>query len=218
MPEATFVSSFTPEPPAPDPEPAAPGPDPSGPPRAPRADAQRNRARILEAAEIVLAARGVSASTEEVARAAGVGIGTVFRHFPTKEALLEAVFVGRLRRLTDEAAILATAADPGAAFFTFFSRVVEQAAEKQAYSDALARAGLDLQSATSAVGADLKAAVGALLTRAQQAGAVRADVQLPALLALLVGASRALEHAAGDQAAQARALAVILDGLRHGRP
>ncbi len=183
-------------------------------PRPPRADARRNRARILEAAEIVLAARGISASTEEIAREAGVGIGTVFRHFPTKEALLEAVFVGRLQRLAADATDLAMADDPGAAFFTFFARVVEQAAVKQAFSDALASAGIDLQTAASAVGADLKAAVGTLLTRAQQAGAVRSDVRLPDVLALLVGASRALEHAAGDREAQTRALTVVLDGLR----
>jgi AcrR family transcriptional regulator len=187
------------------------------PARPPRADARRNRARILDAAEVVLAARGISASTEEVARAAGVGIGTVFRHFPTKEALLEVVFVGRLQRLADDATALATAADPGAAFFTFFARVVEQAAVKQAFSDALASAGIDLQTVTSAVGTELKAAIGLLLARAQQAGAVRPDVRLPDVLALLVGASRALEHAAGDRDAQARALAVILDGLRPAR-
>jgi AcrR family transcriptional regulator len=63
-----------------------------------RADARRNRERLLSAADLVFAERGPGASTEEVARRAGVGIGTVFRHFPTKESLLEAVFVDRLRR------------------------------------------------------------------------------------------------------------------------
>src|SRR4051812_18244222 len=65
-------------------------------PKKPRADALRNRIRVLEAAEAVFAAKGHGASTEEVARQAGVGAGTVFRHFPTKEALLEAIVIGRL--------------------------------------------------------------------------------------------------------------------------
>src|SRR4051812_5490623 len=95
-----------------------PNPAPGG--RPPRADALRNRARVLTAAEAVFAARGTSASTEEVAREAGVGIGTVFRHFPTKEALLEAVYVARLRRLAEEADALVSADDAGEAFFTFF--------------------------------------------------------------------------------------------------
>src|ERR1700680_1105959 len=92
-----------------------------------RADAQRNRARLLDVAEVVFASKGIAASTEEIAREAGVGIGTVFRHFPTKEALLEAVFVRRLEQLAAHADALADAYDPGAAFFTFFSHVVELA-------------------------------------------------------------------------------------------
>src|SRR5258708_17586261 len=93
----------------------------------PRADAQRNRARLLDVAELVFATKGIGASTEEIAREAGVGIGTVFRHFPTKEALLEAVFIRRLQQLAARADALAEADDPGAAFFSFFSYVVELA-------------------------------------------------------------------------------------------
>jgi AcrR family transcriptional regulator len=182
-----------------------------------RADARRNRARILDAAEAILAARGPAVSTEEIAREAGVGIGTLFRHFPTKEALFEAVLVARLRRLADEAAALILSDEPGAAFFAFFTHVVEQAADKQAVSDALASAGIDPRAATSEVGAELKAAIEMLLGRAQRADAVRSDVRLPEVLALLVGASRALEHAhlSADHDVQARTLAVIFDGLRH---
>ena len=113
-----------------------------------RADARRNRARLLDVAEAVFAAKGTSASTEEIAREAGVGIGTVFRHFPTKEALLEAVFVGRLQRLADEAEAHLDADDPGAAFFAFFGSAVEQSATKTAFADALAQAGVDVQEAT----------------------------------------------------------------------
>lgn len=178
-----------------------------------RADARRNRARVLEAAEEVFAAQGTGASTEEIARRAGVGIGTVFRHFPTKEALLEAVFVGRLRRLADEAGALADAADPGAAFLDFFHRVVDHAATKNAFADALAEAGVDIATTTSEVGQLLKAALAVLLERAQAVGAVRADVGVPELQALLVGASRAVEQTT-DPAVRARTVQVMLDGLR----
>jgi AcrR family transcriptional regulator len=179
-----------------------------------RADARRNRARVLAAAEEVFGAQGTGASTEEIARRAGVGIGTVFRHFPTKEALLEAVFLGRLRRLADEAHGLAGADDPGAAFLDFFHRVVDHAATKNAFADALAEAGVDVMHTSSQVGQDLQRALAVLLERAQAAGAVRADVGVPELRALLVGASRAVEQAADDPAVRARTVRVMLDGLR----
>jgi AcrR family transcriptional regulator len=181
-----------------------------------RADALRNRAKVLEAAETVFAARGTSASTEEVAREAGVGIGTVFRHFPTKEALLEAVFVAQLRRLAGEAEALASAEDPGEAFFAFFARVVGHAATKNAFSAALTEAGIDVQETAAETGQELKRALAALLGRAQEAGAVRGDVGLAEVMTLLVGASQAAERVGGDHAVRDRALSVVFDGLRVG--
>lgn len=182
-----------------------------------RADARRNRARVLEAADAVFASKGPSASTEQVAEQAGVAIGTVFRHFPTKQALLEAVIVDRLGRLASEAAALADADDPGAAFFAFFTHWAELAATKHALADAFADAGVNVkavQSAHARVVGDLHRAVDTLLTRAQQAGAVRDDIRLRELIALLIGASRAAEHAGQDTELQARTLAVVFDGLR----
>jgi AcrR family transcriptional regulator len=178
-----------------------------------RADARRNRARLLDVADAVFASKGTGASTEEIARAAGVGIGTVFRHFPTKEALLEAVFVRRLRRIADQAEALLDADDPGGAFFQFFTGVVEHAATKTAYADALAEAGIDVTDSVAPVQQDLRTALGALLGRAQRAGAVRTDIGLAELFALLVGISRAAEHTS-DPTVQVRSLAVVLDGLR----
>ncbi|MCO5998337.1 TetR/AcrR family transcriptional regulator [Actinoallomurus rhizosphaericola] len=179
-----------------------------------RADALRNRARVLEAAEAVFAEHGTTASTEQVARRAGLGVGTVFRHFPTKEALLEAVFVARLDRLATEADGLMSAEDPGEAFFGFFARVVGHAATKNALSAALAEAGVDVRESTAETGRELRRALGALLGRAQEAGAVRPDVGLPEILTLLVGASQAAEHVGGDAEVWTRALAVVFDGLR----
>jgi AcrR family transcriptional regulator len=179
-----------------------------------RADARRNRALVLETAEAVFAAKGINASTEEIARQAGVGIGTVFRHFPTKEALLEAIIVGRLRRLADEAESLSTSDDPGAALFAFFTTAVDQSSTKIAFVDALAGAGVDVGNAIAEVGHDLRQAVGRLLARAQRAGALRDDVGVTELIALLAGTSRAAEYAGWDSKTTARTLAIIFDGLR----
>ncbi|MDL4813022.1 TetR/AcrR family transcriptional regulator [Actinomadura opuntiae] len=181
---------------------------PSGKPL--RADALRNRAKVLAAAEDVFAAQGTSAPTEEVARRAGVGIGTVFRHFPTKESLLEAVLVALLERVAGEARELASAADPGEAFFGFFARVVAQAATKQAVTEALAEAGVDAREATGRMGPDVKTAIGTLLERAQAAGAVRADIGPAEVTALLAGISYAAGRAGGSD----DVLRIAFDGLR----
>jgi AcrR family transcriptional regulator len=179
-----------------------------------RADARRNRARVLEAAEAVFAAAGTSASTEEIARRAGVGVGTVFRHFPTKEALLRAILEERLTVLAAEAEALASSPDPGAALRGLFTRMVEQSAAKRTYADALADAGLDLSAALPEAARRTRSALAALLASAQRAGAVRADVGVAELLALVVGASRAAEYAGWDREVGRRTLQVVFDGLR----
>jgi len=175
-----------------------------------RADARRNRARLLDVADQVFTERGVGASTEEIARAAGVGIGTVFRHFPTKEALLAAVLAARLERLAAEAEALAADPDPGAALDQLVRVVVGHARAKNAYADAL---GGDISGVKEEVRGRLRDAVAALLARAQAAGAVRAELRPADLMALLVGASRAVEHTA-DAPARERVLGVVLAGLR----
>jgi AcrR family transcriptional regulator len=179
-----------------------------------RADAVRNRAKLLDVAEAVFAARGAGVSTEEIAREAGVGVGTLFRHFPTKAALLQAVYVGRLERLAVEAEELLAGDRPGAAFFDFFTAVVDQAETKNAFADALAEAGVDVGTASSETNGRLRTALAGLLDRAQQAGAVRSDVGVGELTALLVGASRAVAHAGDDRTVRDRVLTVLLDGLR----
>jgi AcrR family transcriptional regulator len=176
--------------------------------RPPRADAQRNRARVLSAAERVFAERGTAASTEEVARAAGVGVGTVFRHFPSKEALLQALIVQRLARVAADAREHAASSDTGA-FFDFFAAVVRGSATKLELVDALAELGVHPTEAVAPVAEEVTGAVAALLEQAQQAGAVRRDVGVADVIALLAGASQAHRYTAED-----RPLAVILDGLR----
>ena len=134
-----------------------------------RADAQRNRARILDAAEAVFAEFGTRASTEEVARRAGVAIGTVFRHFPTKDDLLAAIMKRLLAQLVEEAG--------KQDLFAFFRHLVAQAAAKKTVVDLLAGSGVDIR-LPDAVG-HLEEAVGRLLEEAQAAGAVADSVRLP---------------------------------------
>ncbi len=92
--------------------------------------------------------------------------------------------------------------------------MVDQAEVKNAFVDALVEAGVDVHTASSETGDRLRTAMAVLLGRAQQAGAVRADLQVPELVALLVGTSRAVEHVGGDHEVQHRLLTVVLDGLR----
>jgi AcrR family transcriptional regulator len=181
-----------------------------------RADARRNRQRLLAVAEDVFARRGFAASTEDIARAAGVGIGTLFRHFPTKEALLEAVFVARLQHMTDDAQRLSSASDPGAAFAGFFGQIIGESRTKLPLAAALAAAGVDLTSAAADTKRAFNAALERLLVRAQEAGAVRRDIGIRELLVLIVGASHAVQHAGGDPDLEAQAIRVVLDGLAAG--
>ncbi len=182
-------------------------------PRPLRADARRNRARILDAAETVLAAQGLAAPIDDVAREAGVGIGTVYRHFPTKEALFEAVVVNRVQRLVEDAEALGDADDPGEAFFAFLARWAEHSATSKALSDGLADTGVDVKAATSDVKQQLWRAVQHLLTRAQRAGAVRTDVRIDDLQSLLAGVCLAAAYN-DDPNLRARTVAVVCDGLR----
>jgi AcrR family transcriptional regulator len=175
-----------------------------------RADAQRNRARLLQAAEEVFTEHGTDASTEDIARAAGVGVGTVFRHYPTKEALIEAVHHNLLQRITADARAADADAEP-AALFTVFASVAQQMATKRLLAQALSTPD---PAASDAARRDLRAAFDVLLRRARDAGLARADLGLPELLALLVGASAALEQIGRRPAARRRVLAAVLDGLR----
>ncbi|MPZ82007.1 MAG: TetR family transcriptional regulator [Actinophytocola sp.] len=176
-----------------------------------RADARRNRERILAAAEEVFGRRGTSASTEEVAATAGVAIGTVFRHFPTKQDLLSAIVKELLTRLTAEVTEL-TSADPTTALFDFFAGVVEQAAAKKSVVDLLAAGGIEVGVAEPL--ATLRDAIGALLTQAQQANAVREGVRLDEVMALLTATAQGALHGGWDDDLRRRTQEVIFAGLR----
>ncbi|MGV4980923.1 TetR/AcrR family transcriptional regulator [Streptomyces sp. NRAIS4] len=175
----------------------------------------------MNVAEEVFGKGGQSASTEEVARLANVGIATVFRHFPTKAALLEAVLVQRFDRLRAHAETLVHATDPATAFFDFFSHLVADAAGKIAIAEALLEAGGGTGGDAAQASDGLRRAVGVLLQHAQRAGAVRDDVELPEVYALLVATSRASAHAHVEEQVRDRMLAIVFDGLaplRNPRP
>jgi AcrR family transcriptional regulator len=182
-----------------------------------RADARRNRARVLEAAREVFAAEGLGVPLDEIARRAGVGAGTVYRHFPTKEALFEAVVTDHIEALTrvGRAALagIAEGGDPGEAFFHYLTVVVADAGSKMDLAGALVSAGADLQPVTLAAAGDLREVLGELLARAQSVGAVRADVDVADLHAL-VGGAVAAERARAADARPGRLTQIISDGLR----
>jgi AcrR family transcriptional regulator len=176
-----------------------------------RADAARNRARVLEVAYETFAAEGLSVPIDEIARRAGVGAGTVYRHFPTKEDLFRAVVNDRLGRIVENGRALLTP-DPGDALFTFLrSMVLQWGATDQGLVDALAGIGIDIETAAPAAEEAFLEMLRDLLQAAQKAGAVRRDVDVMDVKAILVGS---LAMQAANPAAAERLTEVVLDGLR----
>ena len=174
-----------------------------------RADARRNRDQILEAAREAFAESGFAVPIDTIAARAGVGPGTVYRHFPTKEALFHAVVTSRLADLVAEARRRAADTDPGDAFFGFLARLGAEGAARRDIPDAIAVPG--------PLRDELHAALEVLLTRAQGAGAVRPDISATDLVALLKG----LLTSAHDDTQPGRAeriLGVVTDGLRAPNP
>ena len=177
-----------------------------------RADAARNRARVLEVAYDTFAAEGLSVPIDEIARRAGVGAGTVYRHFPTKEELFRAVVEDRIRRVIDEGRALLAAGDPGEALFTFLrAMVLRWGATDRGLAEALSGFGIDIKTAMPEAEDDLLGLFSDLLRAAQTAGTVRADVDVPDVKALLVGCNAM--QASNPDAAE-RLTEVVLDGLR----
>jgi AcrR family transcriptional regulator len=173
-----------------------------------RADARRNRERILRAAYEAFAAEGRLVPLDDIARRAGVGAGTVYRNFPTKEALFAAVVSDRVEQIVAEAEALGDAADPGAAFHGFVTKIVRRAMVNHALSEALAADLGDFD----VCGADARftAALDVLLRRAQAAGAVRGDVGVQDVRALMSAAMYMERRQGGD----GRLASLAYDALR----
>ena len=178
-----------------------------------RADAERNRQRVLDVAQEVFASEGLAVPIDEIARRAGLGVGTLYRHFPTKEALFEAIVVGRMQSLVDEALAGLKAKDPAEAFFAVLGRIVEEGAVKKDFVDALGGTGFEVARALATMKQDLHAAVERLLKRAQRAKRVRRDVGIREVMALAMGAVAAFDRLGLDARGRERLLAVLRDGF-----
>ena len=181
--------------------------------RRPRADAVRNRERVLAAAKAVFSGGGRDASLEAVARDAGVGIGTLYRHFPTREALFEAVYRREVETLSELAEQLQREAAPVEALRRWLRSNVEFAATKKGMSAALTLAAHGSSELSAYTFDRLSKAVGALLDRAVAAGEIRADISPEDLLRTLAGMYY-MHDQPGWQTSVVRMIDVVVDGLR----
>jgi AcrR family transcriptional regulator len=182
---------------------------PAAPERARRADALRNRERVLEAARECMAREGTDAQIEEIARAAGVGVGTVYRHFPTKDALVEALAMARFERLAELARDALAAEDAGAAFERFMRESARIQSEDRALSEVLTSRPETMTRAAESV--DMLGLVGEVMRRGKLAGAIRKDADprdVPMMMCALAGTYR------NPYASPERYIAIVLDGLR----
>jgi AcrR family transcriptional regulator len=177
-----------------------------------RADAQRNYAKLLSAASAAFTESGADdVSLEEIARRAGVGIGTLYRHFPTRLALQEGVFRNQVETVCARGRELAEAPSPGEAFAAWLRVLAGFLATKRGLSHALiSTLGKDSE-VISSCGQAMRTTVEQLLTRAQKAGAVREDLTGMEVMRLMHGIGVAVEHAPGEAD---RMISLILDGMR----
>lgn len=177
--------------------------------RAMRADARRNREKILSAARRCMARDGLDAQVGQVARAAGVGVGTVYRHFPTKDDLLDALAVDRFERLAELAHEALAQPDPGQSFEGFMRAAARIQSEDRALSELLTSRPEMMRAAAESV--DMLGLVGELMGRAQRAGDIRMDADpadVPMLMCALAGTCR------NPKMDPERYIAIVLDGLR----
>jgi AcrR family transcriptional regulator len=175
--------------------------------RSPRADALRNRTRILEAASGAFAKDGADVPLDTIAALAGVGPGTVHRHFPSKQSLVAAVVAARLDRLAEHAGQLY--GDPAADFFAFLAELAAEARHNLVLTAAL---GGTLGTEGDLAAERLSNALESLLRAAQRSGAVRPDLTVSELHAVITGALT-IEHRLPDDR-QGLGLEIVLDGLR----
>lgn len=179
-----------------------------------RADGRRNRERVLETADEVFAAEGLGVPVDEIARRAGVGPGTLYRHFPTKEALFMAVAVNKVNASIEEARRLARSGDPASALFDYLRGLGTEFKARRDLIEVLVAGGQSLHEAHPKLARDLNNAIGALLSNAQAAGAVRNDVTVDDVMKLVVGVYSAATQFGREPEVTGRLLAVVFDGLR----
>ncbi|WP_420882649.1 TetR/AcrR family transcriptional regulator [Streptomyces noursei] len=180
-----------------------------------RADARRNRERILEAAVRAFSDRGADVPIDAIAKAAGVGSATLYRHFPTREALIEAAYRNELARVCDSAAELLADNPPDEAMRLWMDRFIDYLATKQGMADAL-RAAVASGADPFAESLDkLSTAIGTLLHAGTEAGLLRSDIE-PIDVGLSLSGIALVTSSPAQRGRAGRLLDLLLDGLRCG--
>ncbi len=184
--------------------------------RKPRADALRNRDRLVEAAKASFAASGADVSLEEIALHAGVGIGTLYRHFPSRDAIVEAVYRREVEHLADTANRLTGLLPPGEALHAWMRLFVDYIATKRVIAPALKSTVGGASELRASSSARITEAMARMVERAKSAGDIRADADPADLLRAIAGFTQF--SAGGDWEASARRLIdILVDGLRSPR-
>ncbi|GKQ38275.1 TetR/AcrR family transcriptional regulator [Streptomyces sp. A012304] len=182
-----------------------------------RADARRNYQRLLTAAAEAFAEHGEGASLDDIAKRAGVGSGTLYRHFPTRQALLEAAYVDRIEALAARADALAERLPPGEALAEWLNELGVGTIEVRGLRALLGSAVADSDVAAATVcGTRMREAATRLVEAAQREGTLRPDVEPVEVLRLAHGLSTAAELAHGDGSGMRRYVSLLTEGLRPG--
>lgn len=180
-----------------------------------RADARRNYERLLEAARDAFTEHGAQAPMDEVARRAGVGPGTLYRHFPTRQALLVAVYVHELESFVERARAATRDQDPQAAVATWVRMLVEYTKQKAGLGSAVKEMLAEDAETFGQCRSLLRGALGEALDAGREAGVVRADASVEDVMRLAHGLGRALESSPQDAD---RLAGFVVDGLRPPAP
>lgn len=205
---------------APEPEPAAPPPPapaapaaPAGRKRASRADALRNRDKLVEAARVAFTTTGEAAPLEGIARDAGVGIGTLYRHFPTREALVEAVYASELDAVTGSVPGLLEELPPADALRAWMRRYAAFVATKRGMAEVLQAGWASGRIATPDTRRRIGASIGALLARGAEDGTIRGDVAADDITLMLLGIFMTAATSNSPEQAD-RLIDLVMDALR----
>jgi AcrR family transcriptional regulator len=183
--------------------------------RALRADAERNRRRLLDAAQELFRERGLEVGVAEIAQRAGVGRGTLFRNFPTKQDLIAAIVIERMHEATEYSRRMLDAPDAGEALFGFLEEMVGRQQLDRCLFDAVADTFLANQEIRAAH-AEIVGGMEDLLTRAKEAGAVRSDVGAMDVLMLLKGVFEAATAFSGSDSMVPRQLDLVRAAISAG--
>jgi AcrR family transcriptional regulator len=181
-----------------------------------RSDAAANRHRVLIAAAQVFAEQGLDASTHEIARRAGVGNGTVFRHFPTKRDLIESTLLAHFEILAEQARAAELHLDAASALFQLTEQLADHAANKLTMSNYLFSPE-GLKGPAKQASLELNTIVERVLRRAQKSGAVRDDIGMDEIYFLIRGLAQSRIIEPDQHSAHCRILRVVFDGLRGER-